>query len=79
MRDTAELMRGLDVSWNFMAERLAHWSAADMQHTFPDEWRGQHYDLPRSWVVWHLLEHDLQHAGEISLTLGMHGLQAPRP
>jgi uncharacterized damage-inducible protein DinB len=73
-----EIVRGMDVTWQFMAERLSTWTPEDMQHTFPDEWRGQHYDHSRSWVVWHVLEHDLSHAGEISLTLGMHGLQAPR-
>lgn len=75
----AELVEGLDASWRFMAERLDRWSPEDMRHTFPNEWRGQHYDLSRSWVVWHILEHDLIHKGEILLTLGMHGLQAPRP
>src|SRR5436190_5624213 len=78
-RDAAELVQGLNITWNFMAERFARWTSEDMQFTFPKEWGGQHYDNPRSWVVWHVLEHDLQHAGEISLTLGMHGLQAPRP
>jgi uncharacterized damage-inducible protein DinB len=74
----AGLVEALDLSWSFMAERLAHWTSEDMQFTFPNEWRGDHYDLPRSWVVWHVLEHDLIHGGEISLTLGMHGLDAPR-
>jgi len=27
-------------------------------------------------VVWHVLEHDLHHGGEISLMLGLHRLQA---
>src|SRR5215472_5334056 len=28
----------------------------------------------RQFIVWHVAEHDLHHGGEISLTLGMHGL-----
>jgi uncharacterized damage-inducible protein DinB len=28
----------------------------------------------RQWVVWHLIEHDLHHGGEISLILGSNGL-----
>jgi len=28
-------------------------------------------------VIWHLIEHDLHHGGEIALTLGLHGLAAP--
>ncbi|HEX9989451.1 MAG TPA: DinB family protein [Chloroflexia bacterium] len=75
----AELADGLDVSWRFMAERLARWTPEDMAFTFPIEWRGDPYNLSRSWVVWHILEHDMIHGGEVSLTLGMHGLSAPRP
>jgi uncharacterized damage-inducible protein DinB len=75
--DVAELVNGLDHSWQFVADLLSRWTPADMLQTFPHEWRGNHYQLSRSWVVWHVLEHDLHHGGEISLTLGMHGLQAP--
>jgi hypothetical protein len=28
----------------------------------------------RGWVVWHVLEHDLHHGGEISQILGTNGL-----
>ncbi len=75
--DVAGLVSGLDRSWRFVADLLDRWTPADMRQTFPHEWRGNHYDLSRTWVVWHVLEHDLHHGGEISLTLGMHGLQAP--
>jgi uncharacterized damage-inducible protein DinB len=48
-----------------------------MQQTFPDEGPdGKMYEVSRAWVIWHLIEHDLHHGGEISLTLGMHGLHA---
>jgi hypothetical protein len=76
---SSDIVRGLDATWQFMWDRLSRWTPEDMRHTFPQEWRGEHYDLSRSWVVWHVLEHDLIHGGEISLTLGMHGLDAPRP
>ena len=32
-------------------------------------------EVSRSWVIYHVLEHDLFHGGEISLILGMNGLQ----
>ena len=73
----SELVQGLETSFALMADALARWSPVDMAKTFGEDWRGQHYELSRSWVIWHLLEHDLHHGGEISLTLGMHGLQAP--
>lgn len=59
-----------------MADCLTRWSPANMQQTFPDDWNGKIVQLSRAWIVWHVLEHDLHYGGEISLTLGMHGLQA---
>ncbi len=75
----AELTQGLDRTWQFMADCLARWSPADMYQTFPDDWDGKHVDLSRAWVVWHVMEHDLHHGGELSLTLGMHRLPADFP
>jgi uncharacterized damage-inducible protein DinB len=74
----AELARGLDDTWTFVAARLQQWTAADCAATFPDEWEGQVYQVSRSWVIYHVLEHDLHHGGEVSLILGMHGLAAPQ-
>lgn len=76
----AELAEGLDRTWSFMADRLARWSPADLRQTFADEGEvdehGEPVEASRGWVVWHVLEHDLHHGGEISLTLGMHGVPA---
>lgn len=76
----AELVLGLDLTWQCMADCLARWSPDGMQQTFPDvQDDGTQVDVSRSWVVWHVLEHDLHHGGEISLTLGLHGLSAAFP
>jgi uncharacterized damage-inducible protein DinB len=72
----AELAQGLDQTWHLMADRLARWSPAEMHRTFPDDGDGTPVELSRAWVVWHVLEHDLHHGGEVSLTLGMHGIPA---
>lgn len=71
-----ELAQGLDRTWHFMAACLARWSPADLRQTFPDVEDGKPVEVPRAWVVWHILEHDLHHGGEISLILGMHGIPA---
>ena len=76
---SAELAQGLDRTWQFMADCLARWSPNDMHQTFPDDWDGKQVDLSRAWVVWHVMEHDLHHGGELSLTFGMHGLPADFP
>ncbi|HEX8996997.1 MAG TPA: DinB family protein [Ktedonobacterales bacterium] len=71
-----DLAQGLDRSWRLMADRLARWSAADLRQTFPDGGDDGPIDVSRAWVVWHVLEHDLHHGGELSLALGMHGIPA---
>ncbi len=74
-RSAAELVRGLDETWAFMESRLQRWTPADGAKTFPDEAEdGQVYQVSRSWVIYHVLEHDLHHGSEVSLILGMNGL-----
>jgi uncharacterized damage-inducible protein DinB len=75
----AALAQGLDGTWQLMAACLTRWSSADMQQTFPDDEDGQTVYLSRALVVWHVLEHDLHHGGEVSLTLGIHGIHAGFP
>ncbi|HEX8994485.1 MAG TPA: DinB family protein [Ktedonobacterales bacterium] len=78
-RTAAELAQGLDRTWELMAACLARWNSADMQQTFTDDWDGEEVHLSRAWIVWHVLEHDLHHGGELSITLGMHGLKSDFP
>jgi uncharacterized damage-inducible protein DinB len=33
--------------------------------------------LPLLWIVWHVVEHEIHHRGEIFLMLGLMGLEAP--
>jgi uncharacterized damage-inducible protein DinB len=36
--------------------------------------QGERPSRSRQWIVWHLVEHDVHHGGEISFSLGMHGV-----
>jgi uncharacterized damage-inducible protein DinB len=74
-RNAADLVRGLDDTWEFIESRLKSWTPEDFARTFPDEMDGQTYEVSRSWVMYHVLEHDLHHGSEVSLILGMNGLQ----
>ena len=74
-RGAAELVRAVEETWAFMEARLQRWTPDDYAQTFPDEWDGQVYQVSRSWVVYHVLEHDLHHGSEVSLILSMHGLR----
>ena len=73
-RSAAELARGLDETWAFIEARLQRWTPDDCAKTFPDEWDGQVYEVSRSWVIYHVLEHDLHHGSEVSFILSMNGL-----
>lgn len=74
-RDAAELVSGLEATWRVMQETLTNWTPEDLQFTYKGE-PGDPETFTRQWVIWHLIEHDLHHGGEISLMLGSHGLTA---
>ncbi len=75
-RSVAELVVGLDETWAFVESRLQRWTDADGAMTFPDEdENGEVWQVSRSWVIYHVLEHDLHHGSEVSMILGMNGLQ----
>ena len=76
-RSAVELARGLDETWAFIEARLQRWTPGDCASTFPDELDGQVVEVSRSWVIYHVMEHDLHHGGEVSLILGMNGLGVP--
>ena len=76
-RSASELVSGLEHTWQVIQEVLGRYTLADLQSLVEDESEGQIYTLTRGWVIWHVMEHDLHHGGEIAYSLGMHGLIAP--
>ena len=62
----AEIVQGLDLTWRYISETLMHGLPTD---AFPE---GE--DVAVVQVIWGLLDHDLPHAGELSLLLGADGL-----
>jgi uncharacterized damage-inducible protein DinB len=77
LRTAAELVNGLRQTWAALHAYLEHATEADLARTFEREHDGETVALSHRWVIWHLLEHDLHHGGELSFSLGMHGLAAP--
>ena len=61
----AEIVQGLDQTWRLISEWLMRGSATD---AFPEE------EVVIVQTIWGLLDHDLPHAGELSLLLGAAGL-----
>ncbi|GHP00395.1 hypothetical protein KSF_104420 [Reticulibacter mediterranei] len=77
LRLASELVAGLESSWQMIQSALERWKTADLVQTFDDpRHRPNRPALSRQWIIWHVLEHDMHHGGEISFALGMHGLAA---
>lgn len=74
-RTLAELVSGLQTTWQIMQEALVRWTVADLEQIFPPTFPGEE-SFTRQFVLWHLIEHDLHHGGELSFVLGMQGLTA---
>jgi uncharacterized damage-inducible protein DinB len=75
-RSAEELVEGLTRTWAIIDDCLRRWTADDLAGTIE---RPASADRParthhRGWVVWHVLEHDIHHGGEISQILGSNGL-----
>ncbi len=61
----AELLHGMELTWQFITVCLMRGSPID---AIPEE------EIPIRQTIWGLLDHDLPHAGELSLLLGADGL-----
>ena len=61
----AEILHGLELTWRCITVCLMHGSSTD---AIPDE------EIPIRQTIWGLLDHDLPHAGELSLLLGADGM-----
>ena len=62
----AEIVQGLELTWRFITDSLMRGSPTD---AIPD---GEEVSIIQT--IWGLLDHDLPHAGELSLLLGADGM-----
>lgn len=46
----------------------------DLRNTIETPWGS---NLQLSWIIWHVLEHEIHHRGELSLILGLLGREGP--
>ena len=73
-RGGEELAQALELTWQTIRDGLARWSTPDYDEVLTIHRKGRTGSYARGWVIWHLLEHDLHHGGELAFSLGMHGL-----
>jgi uncharacterized damage-inducible protein DinB len=74
-RSAAELVGGLDATWEMIQTALVRWKPADLEEVFEDVNNGEVFRFTRQSIIWSTIKHDLHHSGEVSLTLGAHHLK----
>ena len=76
-RGADEIVSGLRETWAAVASSMRSWTESDISRQFQRPIPNSEGERPwrtRQWIIWHVAEHDVHHAGEISLILGMNGL-----
>jgi uncharacterized damage-inducible protein DinB len=80
MLQPAEIITGLQSTWEMVANALAGWTSSDLERviappkSLSKEEQATFGDTPVDWIIWHVFEHEIHHGGEISLILGQFGL-----
>jgi uncharacterized damage-inducible protein DinB len=74
--NAAELAGWLEATWGMIEQSLAAWTVDDLWTTYRHTWRGDTYAISRHWTIWRIMAHDIHHGGELSLLLGMQGIEA---
>lgn len=77
---TAELVAGLEATWDMIEKALARWTIADLAQVFdpPASLTDREREIfganTRQEIIWHVLRHDMHHGGELAVGMGGHGL-----
>jgi|SRR5579872_4541353 len=76
-RSAAELVRGLEATWQMVYTALVRWTLANLDNVFVEVENEKPSSFTRQWVIWSTIKHDLHHGGEVFFTLGTHHLDTP--
>jgi uncharacterized damage-inducible protein DinB len=82
----ASLVAMFEKSWRVISSALERWSSADLEQlivppaSLQERLRSRGEEEgpahTRQWIVWHVMEHEIHHGGELSLALGTHGVES---
>ena len=86
VREAAELVAMFEKTWHVISSAMTRWTSADLERLFSPPASHQAWlqnqgleEEPahtRQWIVWHVMEHEIHHGGELSLALGTYGLDS---
>ena len=72
----AELVAWLRSTWEMVEATLSQWTVADLALTYKHTYWGTTYEVPRQWTIWRIMAHDIHHGGQLTIMLGMQGIEA---
>lgn len=75
--DAAEIVRWLEAGWQRIETCLRHWTVADLQETYLQQYSGNTYAVSRQWTMWRVMAHDIHHGGQLSVLLAAQGIELP--
>jgi uncharacterized damage-inducible protein DinB len=75
-RGAEEIVDAFGRTWAMIDDCLQRWTPDDLTVQFSRSRPTGTQTVTRGWVIWHVMEHDVHHGGEISLILGSHGVPA---
>ncbi|MGZ8515463.1 MAG: DinB family protein [Candidatus Limnocylindrales bacterium] len=73
-RGADELVTALDTTWSIVDRCLDGWTPAMLEETVERSYGDQRQVHSRASILQRLLTHEAYHCGELSQTLGIHGL-----
>jgi len=71
-----ELIHWLELTWEMIENTMKSWKLSGLSKSYQHVWNGQKYAPTRQWTIWRILSHDIHHGGELSLMLGLQGIEA---
>jgi uncharacterized damage-inducible protein DinB len=73
-RGAQELVTALETTWRLVDRCLDRWTPPMLAETVIRQYGGQQQAHTRASIIQRLFSHDAYHCGELSQTLGIHGL-----
>jgi uncharacterized damage-inducible protein DinB len=73
----SEIVKLMDTHWRRL-ERFLDRAPTILETTYDHTWRGEHVKLSGTWIMLHLLEHDIHHRSQINHYLRILGIKPPR-
>ena len=74
--EAASLVAIFEKTWHVIADALDRCTSSDLEQLFspPAYLQEEEPSHTRQWIIWHVIEHEIHHGGELSLALGTYGL-----